>query len=203
MRLVQLAVRNQSYQKGEYIFREGEQSDTLYIVHTGMVKLMKHSDEGKEQIIRFLFEGDFFGQYALLENKQHYAHAAVLEDSTVCLIRRDDFRGILERNPNIAMKYMLVLSERLQLADEWIGAISLLEVEKRLAKALLSFYEIANKVEFELPVSKKDLASFIGTTPETLSRKLVHFQTLHLLELNGRKGIRLLALDQLIEIAKY
>lgn len=98
---------------------------------------------------------------------------------------------------------MLVLSERLQLADEWIGAISLLEVEKRLAKALLSFYEIANKVEFELPVSKKDLASFIGTTPETLSRKLVHFQSLQLLELNGRKGIHLLSIDELIEIAKY
>jgi CRP-like cAMP-binding protein len=201
--LIQQAVVSTTYQKGEYIFQEGEQSDTLYIVHKGLVKVSKFSDEGKEQIIRLLFPGDFFGQYALLENKQHNAYAEVLEESAVCLIHKEKFRTILERNPNIAMKYMMVLSERLQAADDWIGAISLMEVERRLAKALLSFFEKEQKLEFELPVSKKDFASLIGTTPETLSRKLVSLQENQLLKLKGRKGIQLLAVEGLKEIAGY
>lgn len=198
---IQQAVNSQTYQKGKFIFQEGEQSDTLYIVHKGMVKVSKFSDDGKEQIIRLLFPGDFFGQYALLENKQHHAHAEVLEQASVCSIHKDDFRQILERSPNIAMKYMMVLSERLQAADEWIGAISLMEVERRLAKAILSFYEKEQKLNFELPVSKKDFASLIGTTPETLSRKLVSLSELKLIKLNGRKGIELFDIEGLKEIA--
>lgn len=201
--LIQQAVVSQIFRKGAFIFQEGEPSESLYIVHKGLVKVSKFSDDGKEQIIRLLFPGDFFGQYALLEKKQHYAHAEVLEESAVCLIHKEDFRAILERNPNIAMKYMMVLSERLQAADEWIGAISLMEVERRLAKALLSFYEKEQRQQFDLPVSKKDFASLIGTTPETLSRKLVSLQSLNVLTLKGRKGIELLAVDKLQEIAGY
>jgi CRP-like cAMP-binding protein len=200
--VVQKTVKNQTYQKGEYIFQEDEPSTTLYIVHRGMVKLVKLSEVGKEQIIRILFPGDFFGQYALLENKYHYANAEVLEETSICLIQKDDFRTVLERNPSMAMKYMMVLSERLQLADEWIGAISLMEVEKRLAKALLSFFEKEQKEEFELPVSKKDFASLIGTTPETLSRKLVSLQSQQVLKLSGRKRIQLLSVESLKELAK-
>lgn len=200
--VLQKTVRHQTYQKGEYIFQEDEPSNTLYVVHTGMVKLVKLSEEGKEQIIRILFPGDFFGQYALLENKHHYANAEVLVEAKVCLIHKDDFRTVLERNPSMALKYMMVLSERLQLADEWIGAISLMEVEKRLAKALLAFFQKEQKDEFDLPVSKKDFASLIGTTPETLSRKLVSLQSQKVLQLNGRKTIRLLSLEALTAMAK-
>jgi CRP-like cAMP-binding protein len=202
MILLQKEIKNQTFQKGEYIFQEGESATAFYVIHTGMVKMIKLSDEGKEHILRLLFPGDFFGQYALFENKLHYSYAEVLEETKVCLIRKEDFKAILEKNPNMALKYMMALSERLQEADEWVGAISLLEVEKRLAKALLSFYDKEKKEEFELPVSKKDFASLIGTTPETLSRKLVALESSQYLELNGRKGIHLLKIEELREIAR-
>jgi CRP-like cAMP-binding protein len=201
--IIEEVIKHQKSRKGEFIFQEGEPSNVLYVVHSGLIKISKLSDEGKEQIIRLLFPGDFFGQYALLEDKLHNTNAEVLEDTSVCRIHREDFRAILERNPTIAMKYMLVLSERLEFADEWMGAISLMEVERRLAKALLLFYEKELTLEFELPVSKKDFASFIGTTPETLSRKLVSLQSSGLLELKGRKGIKLASIDEIREIANY
>jgi CRP-like cAMP-binding protein len=195
-------VKSRTYHKGEFIFREGDSSDTLYVVHKGTIKVSKVTEEGKEQIIRILFPGDFFGQYALLENKKHYADAEVLEDTTVCHLHKNDFKIILERNPAMAMNFMMALSELLQIADEWIGTISLLEVERRLAKALLLFFERENGGEyFQLPVPKKDFASLIGATPETLSRKLVHLQSIDILELDGRRGIRLLDIDKLREIA--
>lgn len=195
-------VKSRTYHKGEFIFREGDSSDTLYVVHKGTIKVSKVTEEGKEQIIRILFHGDFFGQYALLENKKHYADAEVLEDTTVCHLHKNDFKIILERNPTMAMNFMMALSELLQIADEWIGTISLLEVERRLAKALLLFFERENGGEyFQLPVPKKDFASLIGATPETLSRKLVHLQSMQILELDGRRGIRLLDVEKLKEIA--
>lgn len=195
-------VKSRTYTKGDFIFREGELSDALVIVHKGIIKVSKVSDEGKEQILRILFPGDFFGQYALLDNKMHYADAEVLEETTVCLLHKSDFKVILARNPGMAMSFMLALSEMLQVADEWIGTISLLEVERRLAKALLVFYEKEKEEEFfQLPVPKKDFASLIGATPETLSRKLVYLQKLQVLELDGRRGIRLLDLEKLKEIA--
>ncbi|HLO13108.1 MAG TPA: Crp/Fnr family transcriptional regulator [Pseudoneobacillus sp.] len=195
-------VKSQTYTKGEFIFREGELSDALVVVHKGTIKVSKVSDEGKEQILHILFPGDFFGQYALLDNKMHYADAEVLEETTVCLLHKNDFKVILERNPAMAMNFMLALSELLQMADEWIGTISLLEVERRLAKALLVFYEKENGEEFfQLPVPKKDFASLIGATPETLSRKLVQLQSNDVLELDGRRGIRILNLEKLKELA--
>jgi CRP-like cAMP-binding protein len=195
-------VKSRSYTKGDFIFREGEVSEALVVVHRGTIKVSKFSEEGKEQIIRILFPGDFFGQYAILDNKKHYADAEVLEETTVCFIHKKDLKVILERNPTMAMNFMMALSELLQEADEWIGTISLLEVERRLAKALILFYDKDQGEDyFELPVPKKDFASLIGATPETLSRKLVQLQSQQVLELDGRRGIRLLDLEKLKEIA--
>jgi len=201
--LLQKVTHHHGYEKGEYIFQEGDPSNTLFVVHEGLIKLSKLSDEGKEQIIRLLFPGDFFGQFSLLENKNHYANAEVLEPTTVCQIHREDFIPVLERNPAMAVRFLLALSERLQQADEWITTISLLEVERRLAKALLLFYE-KNQIthrQILLPISKKDFASLIGTTPETLSRKLVHFESLGLLQLIGKKDIQILDPKGLADLA--
>jgi CRP-like cAMP-binding protein len=195
-------VKSRTYSKGDYIFREGDVSEALVVVHKGTIKVSKVSDEGKEQIIRILFPGDFFGQYALLDNKQHYADAEVLEETTACLLHKTDFKVILERNPSMALNFMMALSDMLQIADEWIGTISLLEVERRLAKALLLFYEKEYEGEFfQLPVPKKDFASLIGATPETLSRKLVNLQNEQVIELEGRRSIRILDIEKLKLIA--
>lgn len=174
---LEASVQSKPFKKGEFIFREGERSDSLFVLNDGLVKLSKVSDEGKEQIIRFLFPGDFFGQFALLQEKMHYAHAEVLEPSVVCSIQRHDLLQALERSPRMAYRFLLAVSERLQQSDEWMGTISLMETERRLAKLLLLFFD-RNKAqpEVRLPARKKELAALIGTTPETLSRKLAVFE---------------------------
>ncbi len=171
------AIRTHHYSKGQYIFLEGQQSDSLYILNQGLVKLSKTSDAGKEQVFRFLFPGDFLGQFSLLQEKAHYADAEALEDTTVCLIHRNDFLPLLESNSNIAYRFLIAISELLQQAEEWIGTISLLEVERRLAKLLMTFYmKNNNNPLITLPVQKKEMAALLGTTPETLSRKLAVFE---------------------------
>ncbi len=170
---VTAAIQSNHYKKGEYIFREGEKSDKLFIINEGTVKISKLSDHGKEQIIRFLFPGDFFGQFALLQEKNHYANAEVLDASIICFIHKQDFQLIMEHNPKMAYRFLLAVSERLGQADEWLGTISLMETNRRLAKLLILLYDKNNaKSNVRLPAQKKELAALIGTTPETLSRKL-------------------------------
>lgn len=190
------------FEKGNFIFREGEQSESLFVLNRGIVKIVKISDVGKEQIIRLLFPGDFFGLFALLQEKEHYANAEVLETAEVCLIQKKDFKAIIEREPQTAYRFMLAISEKLQQADEWIGTFSLMEVERRLARILLAFYNRNKAPNIQLPVPKKELAALLGTTPETLSRKLAYFESLNILSLKNRKEIRILNADELLRYTK-
>jgi len=197
--------RQKKYRKGEFIFRDGEDSHMLYVVNQGVVKISKLTESGKEQIIRFLFKGDFFGQFALLQNKKHYAHAEVLEASTVCQIHQQDFHAILKSNPDMAYRFLLAVSERLQQADEWISTISLLEVERRLARILLLFHSKSGVSQhiLQLPVAKKELAHWLGTTPETISRKFSQLEEQGILALDSHNQIRILDMERLQQLSEH
>ena len=89
---LQKVTRSGSFVKGEFIFREGERSETLFVVNEGLIKLTKMSPEGKEQIVRLLFPGDFFGLFSLLKQENHYMNAEAVGSSTViCYIEKKDF----------------------------------------------------------------------------------------------------------------
>jgi CRP/FNR family transcriptional regulator len=182
------------YEKNESIFCEGERSEKLYVISRGVVKISKLTEEGKEQIYRFLFPGDFFGQFSLLQNKTHYANAEALEPAIICQIHKADFARIVGEHPHMAYRLLLAVSERLQQADEWISTISLLDVERRLAKILLLFYQKnADSHGFvKLPVAKKELAAWIGTTPETISRKFTNFESLGILSSDQPGRVKIL-----------
>ncbi|MBE4907615.1 Crp/Fnr family transcriptional regulator [Bacillus luteolus] len=187
------------FNKGEFVFREGDSSETLYIVGQGLVKITKISEDGKEQIVRLLFPGDFFGQSALLKTENHYANAITLDQSELCTIHKQDFLMAIRRNPDISFRYILALNERLHQADEWVSLLSLLDVEQRLASVLLLFSEKMNITggTFTLPISKKVLATLIGTTPETISRKLVAFVNENIITMNGQREIQILNYEAL------
>lgn len=191
--LLHETIESKRYTKGESVFREGEPSDSLYIVNEGVVKVSKLSDSGKEHILRLLFPGDFLGQFALFKEGLHYADAEAMEESVVCRIHRTALKAILERNPQMSYRFLAAISQRLREADEWVEAISLQDVERRLAKTLLIF-EGKSETDgvFQLPVPKKDFAALLGATPETLSRKLSAFESQSLIRLHGKKGIQIL-----------
>jgi CRP-like cAMP-binding protein len=197
--LLQNVTRSRDFQKGEFIFREGEGSETLFIVKEGIIKLTKTSAEGREQIVRLLFPGDFFGLFALLRNEKHYANAEALGNTVICSINKKDFLKMMESHSEMSFRFLLALNDKLYQADESVSHLALLEVEQRLARALLLFHDKmkAKNGTFTLPISKKDLASYIGTTPETISRKLLSFMSQKLINTDGRRNIKILEWDQL------
>jgi CRP-like cAMP-binding protein len=201
--LLQKVTRSRQFVKGEFIFHEGESSETLFVINEGLIKLTKMSAEGKEQIVRLLFPGDFFGLSSLLRKDRHNVNAEAVGNTIICSIEKKDFLKTMEINADLTYRFLLALSDRLYQADESVGLLSLMEVEQRLARVLILFHEKMNAGHnsFTLPISKKDLASYIGTTPESVSRKLLAFVSKKWINTNGRRQIQLLELDQLKMIA--
>lgn len=196
--------KSKSYVRKSFIFQEGDSTDTLYILKSGIVKVGKLSDDGKEQIMRLIFPGDLFGFFFILPDQKHYLNAVVIDDADVLYIHKTDFVSLLEQNKEMAYRYVLALTERLYQADVWTGMLSLSEVENRIAKLLLYFHQKTGFTQesFQLPIEKKEFASYIGTTAETLSRKLAQFEALGLLTLEGRKAIRIRNVCRLEQLAQ-
>lgn len=191
-------ISHKEYKKGEMIYLAGEKSTSLYVVNVGKVKITRISISGKEQVIRILEAGDFMGELSIFKTFPLMDNAQALEDTKVCIINEKDLKDILKKYPLISFKIMEELSQRLEKAESLIENINLSSVEKRLADILLQLRDENGQIN--LKTSKKDLASQIGMTSETLSRKLSAFQELGIIELIGQRKINILKLSALEEI---
>lgn len=184
-----------TFKKGETIYSYNDLGGTLYVINDGQVKISRFSISGKEQVIRIVGPGDFIGEFSLLSGKRHTDYAICLEETTMCVINGDKLKGLMSKYPSIALKVIESISSRLEKAEELIENINNASVEQRLAQALL---ELANnKKVINLKMSKGELASHLGMTQETLSRKLSLFQDQGLIKLEGQRKIIILNQEEL------
>lgn len=191
-------VKSVSYKRGEIVYRAGEQSNSLYIVSKGKIKIYRLSESGKEQLLRILFPGDFTGELALFNESIHEAYAEAMEDTSVCMITRSDLQKFLIRFPSISLKILSEFAKRLESSEKQVARFATEKVETRLALFLAEFADKELSDEITLPMNKKDLASYLGTTPETLSRKLAELEDLGYIKQLTNKKIKILDLDGLL-----
>jgi CRP-like cAMP-binding protein len=194
---IALITSEKSMDKGEMIYSAGSKHDSLYVIHKGRVKVTRINEAGKEQVIRVLGSGEFMGELSLFTNELTKDNAIALEKTIMCKIDSQDIKGIMARFPSIAVKILEELSKRLQSAENLVEDISLLSVEKRIAKSIL---EGADGDILDLKMTKGDWASYLGMSQESLSRKLSIFQELGIIKLEGHKRIIILARDELEKI---
>ena len=180
-------MRHLTVSKGEEIYAMDDVVDSLYVIHSGRVKIYRLSDTGKEQVLRVLRAGDFLGELALFNNSLMGDYAEALEESSMCVIDGAALKELLGKYPMIALKILEELSQRLEQTEKLLEDISLHSVERRLAQVLLDL-SLEDR-EIELEMSKRDLASQIGTTGETLSRRLASFQELGFIDQIGQRRI--------------
>jgi len=160
-------------EQGQLIFTEGDRGNGFYLVKAGRVKIYKLSAEGKEQILHFFGPAEPFGEVPVFAGQNFPANAVALEKGELLFLPRDDFISILNCQPTMALNMLAVLASRLRQFAQMIDALSLKEVPSRLASYLLYVCEGQNgKAKLELEITKGQLASFLGTIPETLSRIL-------------------------------
>lgn len=190
------------FEKGEIIYHEDDPIEHMYIVHKGRVKIYKLFESGKEQLLRILEPGEFMGELALFSEKTIDSYAEAIEDSEICAIHRDDIQESMKTYPAISLKILNEFSERLDETENLVGQLSARDVETRTASYIVKLAEDTNTLDVVLPMSKKDLASYLGTTQETISRRLSHFQSMGWIKQTGHRNIHILDLNALDEAAE-
>lgn len=160
--------------RDDRLYRAGEHVSQLLVVHSGRVKICRVDAEGHEQIVRILEPGDFVGEAAFLDGTRPDHHAVALEDGSLCVFRHADLGRLVERHPSIALTMLRTLSRRLEETETRLASVVSGDVSSRLADYLMSLptRRVDGLPEVVLPVAKKDVASLLGTTPESLSRQL-------------------------------
>ena len=177
-----------TFQRGENIFFEGDEGDGFYMVGEGRVKIFKVSLSGKEHILHIFGQGEPFGEVPVFHGRPFPANAEALLKSKAIFFPRDKFVLLVEANPSIALNMLAVLSQRLRRFASQIENLSLKEVPARLAGYLVYLsHEQGDSDEVELDISKGQLASLLGTIPETLSRIFSKMSDEGLILVNGRK----------------
>jgi CRP-like cAMP-binding protein len=199
--LARICVRR-SCRKGERIFSEGDEGTGFYMVVTGRVKIFKVSIEGKEQILHLFGPGESFGEVSVFTGQGFPADAVTAVQTVLLFFPRLAFSALIQKDPTLALNMLAQLSGRLRQFAGLIEDLSLKEVPGRLAKYMLYLSGGNGDGEVALDVSKGQLASLLGTIPETLSRILARMHRQGLIRLRGsqiqildRPGIEQIALE--------
>jgi CRP/FNR family transcriptional regulator len=195
-------VADQIFRRGQIIFSEGDEGHGFYVVISGRVKIFKVSPEGKEQILHIFGPGEPFGEVPVFAGENFPAHAESIEDSRIFFFPRDAFVDLIRTNPSMALSMLAVLSRRLRTFTMLIEDLSLKEVPGRLSVYLLYLSEHKDGTDdLMLDISKGQLASLLGTIPETLSRILARMDREGFIYLDGPRRIQILDRNGLLELA--
>jgi len=194
------------YSAGETIYFSGDKSTQLCVVAEGSIKLVKHSFEGQDVLIDILKQGEFFGTLETFGESVYQETAEAQTNCCILKINSEQFRKILQNYSLTALNVIDIISERLKLAHEKIKQLSVQTVEQRIAFTL---YNLANKVGKQkkegllipLPLSRSDLAGMTGTTAETASRIMSHFQKQGIIK-TGRQWVSITDYEKLKYLAE-
>jgi CRP/FNR family transcriptional regulator len=197
-----MIVTDQVFKKGENIFAEGDEGTGFYVVLSGRVKIFKVSPEGKEQILHIFGPGEPIGEVAVFTGRPFPASAEALEETRALFFPRKEFLELIRRDPFLALNMLAVLSQRLRRFSALIENLSLKEVPGRLATYLLYLQEEKKgEGDLLLEIPKNQLASLLGTIPETLSRILARMNREGFIHSTGPRQVRILHRKGLEELA--
>ncbi len=168
------------FSRGTVILHPNEPQEMVYLIKEGRVKISRYSADGREQILDLLEPGDTFGELTLVQRAEP-VQAEAFEDTLICALHRDDFLGLIHRQPELMLKVMKVLAERLRVAEEEIADLVFRDVPGRLASLLLRLAEAyarknGGRLRLALRLTHQDIASMIGATRETVTSTLGRFR---------------------------
>lgn len=174
--------------RGEVIHRPGDDLSQLLVVHRGRVRVTQVTAGGHERLLRVLEPGDFIGEAAFVTGTRPDTWATALADVELCSFDHRQLDGLVAQYPDIAVRMLRAVTERLEAAEQLIADLTSSAVATRLARFLaeLPATRVDGRPTLRLPYSKKDIASLLGTTPETLSRQLAALSEADVISVQGR-----------------
>jgi CRP-like cAMP-binding protein len=169
--------RNKTLATGEALFDQGDESDGLYFVVAGIIRIYLTADDGREATINLLEDGEVIGEIALLDGLPRSAGAAALTDSTLIFIPRDPFMDLVDSSPRLARQIILTLCERLRAANAQVDQAIFHDLRHRLVMLLRQLAVLHGTVEREVAIVNLDLtqgtlAQMLGASREAVNKQL-------------------------------
>lgn len=165
------------YRKNEFIFREGEPADTIYLIKSGRVRLFKVSGAGREITLDILKEDDILGENTLFEDNEHTMSAQAIEDTFICSCNRESFALLLE-NPQASLKIIRLLGKKLNNYTEQVVSIAFRDVKGRISAILLRLageYGITSPggTTIDIDLTHQDLANLVNASRVMVTNVLI------------------------------
>ena len=180
--------RHLDFKRGETVFHEYDPADKILVIRYGKAKINRYSLEGKEYVLDILVEGDIYGEQNIFGGKVFESNAVVLGECGVCLISLSDIQALILKRPEIGVKLLNVVGQKLSAANELVQLLSVNDAKARVAGFLL-FRSSRIKGE-TIELTRDDISAFINVRRETISRKLGELRRDGAIELEGNRRIR-------------
>jgi CRP-like cAMP-binding protein len=175
-RIAELAVPR-SFGPGEAVFREGDSSDTCYVVHSGHARAVRQHGDGRIITLATFGPGDIFGELAMFEDERRSATVEALQEMSVVAVLGPDMRRLMVEHPQISTRLVIALGRRLRETNERLSRQSFQTVQSRVAAVLgelvsQAIAEGASSEEIAVVATQADLAQLAGSSRESASRFL-------------------------------
>jgi CRP-like cAMP-binding protein len=195
---------SKTFKRGDVIFEEGEHLKGVYCIRYGISKLSKLSPNGKDQIIKFVSNGEVLGQRSVVSQEPANLKAVAVNDMEACFIPREIILDGVKNNPNFTQDLLKSMALEIREADDVIVNMSQKPVKQRVAEALFHLknnFGEDNEGYLNITLSREDFSNLVGTATESFIRILSEFKKNDLLETAGKK-IKILNTSELQQIAE-
>lgn len=192
------------YRRHQVLFLEDNPAQMVFIIKSGMIKISKSLEDGREQILRILRPGDILGFEAIYEDS-YSAMAEALSDGELCCLNKEKLLHLLDTNPKISLEMVKALGKELEEARSKIRDLGLKNAHEKIATFLLSQMFPLDKSgskgqKLILNLSRREISEMVSLSQETVSRVLSEFKRDKIIKTN-RKEILILNSDQLISLS--
>ena len=181
--------KTQALKKGEMIFKEGEPVKGIYFLYKGKAKVHKKWGDNKELIVRLADQGTIVGHRGLGENTIYPVSGTALEPVKVCFVDLNFFQATLKVNHEFTYQLMMFFANELQESEKKMRNLAHMSVKGRIAQALLTLKERFETTEegfINIFLSRQDLASYTGTTYETVFRTMNEFTEANIIAVDNK-----------------
>lgn len=192
--LVKGLIKSEVYRKKMIIFMEGDPGIGVHFVKSGIVKIYKISEDGREQILHFLREGDVFAEVVLFDGGNYPASAEAVEDCQVGILRNQDLEQMIVHNPAVGLKMINVMGKKIRAAHATLRNLALKDSFGRVVATILELadrhgVQMETGIRIDLALSRQDLANYVGSTRETVTRILTDLKKSKTIQLAGKQII--------------
>lgn len=197
--------RRRPLERGQHLYRSGEAFQSIFALRSGSLKTYVMTEEGEEHIVGIKMPGDLLG-LSDINSTQYTRYAKALETCSICEIPYERFEQLTQEIPDLHHHILNMMSREIHQEQDRVTMCKKLSAEARLAGLLLMLSQRFEQrgfsaTEFNLSMSRSDIANMLGLAVETISRLFTQFQEHHLLVVE-RKHVKLLDLPGLEQMLK-